>query len=755
MSIFNTLRSLLRRKPRTIHNPKRAPGRSPSRLRLEALEERALMTTSLTASFDYGDRILRIEGTEGADQIQIVNNAGQISVTGQAITVRDGATTSTANSLNVANIVVAQVMAYGGDDRVEMIEQNVTPNLALAMTAVGHTGNDTLIGGSANDKLYGSLGNDNLDGKVGNDHLEGGSINNAVDQRAAQLDRNLGLYATSNLWQNWRGLGEKWVMGIGAQWYYILPNGEFHRMNGGGGDLVETLDASYHHDIFKLVNARELFATENPVGSAAAQADRDYGLYAVDNVFENWGNQGEKWVMGTGGWYFILPSGELYRWDGSSQATGTKLATLDDSYFRDLSKLVDAQHLFGAQDSNQVFGGDGHDTIYGGAGGDSLFGGSGIDVMFGGDGDDYLLGELTFEPNDTDYLYGGNGNDTMNGGGGSNMLYGEAGNDLLTGGDVTDYLYGGGDDDTLYGNAGMDVLYGDDEAGLVSGNDKLFGGADIDSLYGGGLNDWMDAGSAGEFADGGAGADWNAHVWAINGTANRDIRQQLAGTCSFLSSLSEAAAAGQDLSGRIQYLGTYSYSVQLFDPALNGWINERVYFDGIVSGWIDTNADGTLDTFGSVDPGSVVEGEYWTILYQRAYLQRFYRINVSSFQSVRGFAGEWPDVPLQRITGEGSQLVAMANMNPWTLQDIALSTETTVCDNRHCYAIDNVFQNAAGTWMVRLFNPWGFDASHNDGGTPPQNVLTFTADGTNDGFITLTWDELRTSLTQIGFNDFV
>ncbi|MCA9213230.1 MAG: MMPL family transporter, partial [Planctomycetales bacterium] len=39
------------------------------------------------------------------------------------------------------------------------------------------------------------------------------------------------------------------------------------------------------------------------------------GLYTIDNDFENWGGQQEKWLKGADEiWYYITPDGDLYRW---------------------------------------------------------------------------------------------------------------------------------------------------------------------------------------------------------------------------------------------------------------------------------------------------------------------------------------------------------------------------------------------------------------------------------------------------------
>src|SRR5262249_54208864 len=100
------LKHLFGQKTRTIRNHK------PARVRLgmEALEERTLMAAALTASFDYADRVLRIEGTEQADQIQIVNNGGQVSVKGLSIrSTNSGPVWTNVPSLAAADIGYVEV----------------------------------------------------------------------------------------------------------------------------------------------------------------------------------------------------------------------------------------------------------------------------------------------------------------------------------------------------------------------------------------------------------------------------------------------------------------------------------------------------------------------------------------------------------------------------------------------------------------------------------------------------------------------
>ena len=48
----------------------------------------------------------------------------------------------------------------------------------------------------------------------------------------------------------------------------------------------------------------------------------------------NWGGQGERWFKGGADWYFLKPTGEFHKWDGTSkQASGPQLATLAPLYF--------------------------------------------------------------------------------------------------------------------------------------------------------------------------------------------------------------------------------------------------------------------------------------------------------------------------------------------------------------------------------------------------------------------------------------
>lgn len=278
------------------------------------------------------------------------------------------------------------------------------------------------------------------------------------DSLAYDLDQAFGLEFTGNLFENWGGLGEKWLRGS-DQWYFITPAGNLFRWDNSArsnltGDLVGALGGQFHASPSLLYNAQPnnlrsvvvtvgqdvgnmdfgniptgqiegrkfhdvdadnvrdasepwlngwtitlTDSTGNVVGTAVtADLDRDgngqidpateTGWYRFSNLlpdtysvseetrtgwsqngtsglfvneayqldqelnfneprndFRNWGGRGERWLRGDTGWHFITPNGQFYKWDSSPRTalTGTLVATLDATYWQDLSLLYAAQ----------------------------------------------------------------------------------------------------------------------------------------------------------------------------------------------------------------------------------------------------------------------------------------------------------------------------------------------------------------------------------------------------------------------------
>ena len=79
--------------------------------------------------------------------------------------------------------------------------------------------------------------------------------------------------------------------------------------------------------------------------SLAYVLDQQLGLTFTGDFYENYGGRQERWLLGDGGqWYFLVPDGRLFAWDGVlNQATGTLVGNVGASYWEDPSLLYDAQ----------------------------------------------------------------------------------------------------------------------------------------------------------------------------------------------------------------------------------------------------------------------------------------------------------------------------------------------------------------------------------------------------------------------------
>lgn len=357
-------------------------------------------------------------------------------------------------------------------------------------------------------------------------------------------------------------------------------------------------------------------------------------------------------------------------------------------------------------------------------------------VIFGGDGNDALSGGTL-----KDWLYGNGGNDAIDGGAGDDIISGDLGNDGLSGGAGDDMIYGGAGDDALAGGAGSDYL----SAG--EGRDSLSGGDGTDSYFDNYAPAAVGSGAAGIL---------RAVAARRNGEApfgsEADIRQQLANTCSLLSALAAFAAGGGDPAGRIRY--DFSDDLYFVPIYVGGTLTEEaVRFNGV---WTDNDPLPLAGDGGGRD--------YWTTLYQRAYLQSF-DVNASgpdaSRWATRGTAPT--DLPAQRwryaeaafeaVTGRdgvadytltpadgprlatalaGGQLV-IANTRTVAAQQSAVTGTGLVFS--HTYAVVGV--DAGG---VTLRNPWGVDGrSEYFAGWDAARRSAFTLGNESDGLVRVSW----------------
>lgn len=303
---------------------------------------------------------------------------------------------------------------------------------------------------------------------------------------------------------------------------------------------------------------------------------------------------------------------------------------------------------------------------------------------------------------------------------------------IITGGDGNDSLYGGAGNDLLDGGAGNDLLYGG------AGNDRIISGvsaSEHDTILGGsGFNQVYHP--------------FNASQPIVNGAAISDIRQGLAPVCQTMAALAEAVQQGHNFANDITYLGKNIYDVKLYGNVSS----QKVTFDG----WT-TNTDPV-----------VADGEFWTVLLQRARLQA---LGIDS--SVPHTAAEWDTLNLKtngrlysigealyNFTGNVSMYHTIGLANPQTLQANLAHGDYVVAQSRsasgtvsadgiignHAYAVLAVYHDA-GVLKVRLYNPWGMDREN--GGTI--DSLDKTHPAANDGIITLTWQQFTNSANFKGY----
>jgi hypothetical protein len=293
-------------------------------------------------------------------------------------------------------------------------------------------------------------------------------------------------------------------------------------------------------------------------------------------------------------------------------------------------------------------------------------------------------------------------------------------------------------DETIIDGPGNNTIYGG------SGNDLINGGTGRSTIVGGAGNDYL-IGGANASVFGGGGYNWynrpiDPNSLFINGASATDIHQGQAPLCSTDAALAEAAQQGHNFAGDIRYLGNNTYSVKLY----GGLAPQVVYFGG----WTNDQ-----------DP-VCANGEFWPILMQRARLQALGIDPLAQHSQAdwdawnQRLGGRLYSVSdaLYSFTGSYAPMSDIKSANALQLQSalaggafvLALSPNSGSISSdgiirNHTYAVLRVYQDA-GTWKVRLYNPWGTDEG---------NVTTLdkldSAPAANDGIITLSWAQFTNS----------
>ena len=74
--------------------------------------------------------------------------------------------------------------------------------------------------------------------------------------------------------------------------------------------------------------------------SLAYVLDQQLGLTFTGDFYENYGGRQERWLLGDGSqWYFLVPDGRLFAWDGGS--SGSLVGNVGAYYWADPNRLID------------------------------------------------------------------------------------------------------------------------------------------------------------------------------------------------------------------------------------------------------------------------------------------------------------------------------------------------------------------------------------------------------------------------------
>ncbi|MCI0637986.1 MAG: autotransporter-associated beta strand repeat-containing protein [Gemmataceae bacterium] len=158
------------------------------------------------------------------------------------------------------------------------------------------------------------------------------------------------------LFENFFGADEKWFRGnehaAGNDWYFLLPNGDLFEWNGqisATGNLLANLGVNAWNNIERVVENFKPTLT-GPQQNQLIALDMAHRLFRTSNdfnFFRDLFGQDEKWLRGKdnsfgNAFYFILPNGNLFEWNGSAAAAGNQLATVPISVYDDPLVLADA-----------------------------------------------------------------------------------------------------------------------------------------------------------------------------------------------------------------------------------------------------------------------------------------------------------------------------------------------------------------------------------------------------------------------------
>jgi Ca2+-binding RTX toxin-like protein len=334
-----------------------------------------------------------VNGTNGADTINVVGSGTSLTVTGLAAQV------------NITNTDAGDTLTINAGNGNDTINAETLPAGVVGLTIDGGAGNDTVMGSQGADTLIGGDGNDTVTGGRGNDVAFLGAGNDTfVWNPGDGSDVVEGQDGTDTLVFNGANVGER--MDISANGQRVLLTRDV-------GGVVMDLNSVEHIQVAAL-GGSDAITVNDLSGTGVTQVALDLsatpgsgqGDGVADTVTDN-ATAGDDNIS-------VVGSGSAIQINGLQAQLSLKGADagLDSLVVNGLAgnDVIDASKLEAGSVNLALNGGSGDDKIIGSAGSDLVIGGQGSDTALMGAGDDTFV----WNPGDgSDIVEGQAGNDTL------------------------------------------------------------------------------------------------------------------------------------------------------------------------------------------------------------------------------------------------------------------------------------------------------------------------------------------------------
>lgn len=297
--------------------------------------------------------------TNIANNLDIENIGSRVSNITNSITTNNPIITGNNNDLLVAeegNGLLSggngSDIIFGGEGDTELRGGNRTDFI------YGEQGDDEIYGGNGDDYLNSGEGNDNIFGGNGNDVIVAGSGNNRVNGGNGQ---DTIIFDASS---------DDFSFSFDEDYNIVITdnsNPENQTIISGVENFIFISDDN--EEVYSIADIEDVINDSDDIGDDPGDVGNDndplleqiaaLGLAVSDNdEYLNWsGELNEKWLMSNDQeWYYIIPSGELYKWDSKSKdgmlnGQDSLIGNIGEDFYSDLTMFQNIS-LEGGEESN-------------------------------------------------------------------------------------------------------------------------------------------------------------------------------------------------------------------------------------------------------------------------------------------------------------------------------------------------------------------------------------------------------------------